>query len=138
MRKVQISTLNQATKWLIFHSKIDILKFLGMENFHKKFRVHTSKIVDFFLMSNFWWSFLCFFIESKKREMTNKSQRLGKNPQFLRYQFQIFCANFLYPETPAYQFWSKKSAIQQPNFKLIFRPFLLTRLFLKNCIFKKH
>ena len=49
-------------KWPLFCSKIGMLGFLGIENLHKKFGVDISKIVDFFLMSNFWWSFFSFLI----------------------------------------------------------------------------
>ena len=66
-------------KWPICCSKIDMLRFLGIENLHKKFGVDISKIMDFFLMCNFWWSFLCFWKSIKKREMTTKSYTLGKN-----------------------------------------------------------
>ncbi len=44
----------------IFYSKFDVLEFLDVDNMHKKFETDISKIVDFFLLSNFWWSFLCF------------------------------------------------------------------------------
>ena len=44
----------------IFYSKFNVLEFLYIDNLHKKFGSDISKIVDFFLLSNFWWSFLCF------------------------------------------------------------------------------
>ena len=43
----------------IFYSK-DVPEFLDVENLDKKFGSDISKIVDFFPLSNFWWSFLCF------------------------------------------------------------------------------
>ena len=49
----------------IFYSKFNVLEFFDIENLHKKFGSDISKIVDFFLLSNFWWSFLCFSMESK-------------------------------------------------------------------------
>ena len=60
--KYVTKTENVFNKWPLFCSKIDMLRFLGIENLHKKFGVDISKIVDFFLMSNFWWSFFSFFI----------------------------------------------------------------------------
>ena len=38
----------------IFHSKFIVLEFWDVDNLHKKFESDTSKIVDFFLLSNFW------------------------------------------------------------------------------------
>ena len=61
-------------KWPLFCSKIGMLRFLGIENLHKKFGVDISKIVDFFLMSNFWWSFFSFFLFFKKQR--NDHQKL--------------------------------------------------------------
>ena len=58
---------NFFNKWPLFCSKIGMLGFLGIENLHKKFGVDISKIVDFFLMSNFWWSFFSFFLFFKKQ-----------------------------------------------------------------------
>ena len=45
----------------IFYSKFNVLEFFDIDNLHKKFGSDISKIVDFFLLSNFWWSFLCFW-----------------------------------------------------------------------------
>ena len=44
----------------IFYSKFNVLEFFDIDNLHKKFGSDISKIVDFFLLPNFWWSFLCF------------------------------------------------------------------------------
>ena len=88
-------------KWPLFCSKIGMLRFLGIENLHKEFGVDILKIVDFFLMSNFWSSFLFIFYSLKNKEMTTKSKTIQKNPQFLRYHLQIFCASFLYTKTLA-------------------------------------
>ena len=52
--------LHGAKENAIFYSKFDVLEFLDVDNLHKKFESDISKIVDFFLLSNFWWSFLCF------------------------------------------------------------------------------
>ena len=42
----------------IFYSKFNVLEFFDIDNLHKKFGSDILKIVDFFLLSNFWWSFL--------------------------------------------------------------------------------
>ena len=85
-----------------FCFKISILEFLGIDNLHKKFGDDISKLVDFIVLSNFWWSFL-HFLKNKKRGkkevMTTKSYTLEKNPQFSRYHLQIFCASCLHPKT---------------------------------------
>ena len=60
-------------KWPLFCSKIGMPGFWGIENLHIKFGVDISKIEDFFLMSNFWWSFFSFFDSLKNKEMTTKS-----------------------------------------------------------------
>ena len=36
-----------------------------VDNLHNKFESDISKIVDFFALSNFWWSFLCFWFHLK-------------------------------------------------------------------------
>ena len=45
---------NLFTIWPKVGSKIGVLGFLGADNLHKKFGDDIFKIVDFFLMSNFW------------------------------------------------------------------------------------
>ena len=47
-------------KRLILTSKFGMLGFLGIENLQQKFGGSISKIVDFFLMSNFCKSLLLF------------------------------------------------------------------------------
>ena len=42
--------------------------------------------------------------------MTNKSYTLEKNPQFSRYSYQTFFANWQYPKSQAYQIWWSNSA----------------------------
>ena len=56
-----------------FDSKFDVLEFLVISNLHKKIWRDISKILDFFLLSNFWWSFLCFWFHWKKE---NDHQKL--------------------------------------------------------------
>ena len=55
-----------------FYSKIGVLGVLGVDNLHKKFWNDILKIVDFFLMSNFWWSFLSFLMLSKTKKIPPK------------------------------------------------------------------
>ena len=38
-----------------------IAPYLDIDYLYKKFESEISKIVDFFLLSNFWWSFFLFF-----------------------------------------------------------------------------
>ena len=46
------------SKSLPFYSKFDLHQIFYINNFHKKFGSAFSKIADFFLLSNFSWSFL--------------------------------------------------------------------------------
>ena len=52
--KYVIKSDNLFTIWPKMGSKIGVLGFLGADNLHKKFGDDIFKIVDFFLMSNFW------------------------------------------------------------------------------------
>ena len=47
--------------------------------------------------------------------MPTKSLTLQKNPQFLRWCHEIFCASCLYPKPQAYQIWSKSWDIFREN-----------------------
>ena len=105
-------------KRLNFATKFGVLGFLGIANLQKKFGDSISKIVDFFLMSNFCQSQFCFL----RRVITSKSQTSEKNPQFLRQSHQIFFASCQYPKTQVYQIWNKKPVIQVPNFTSKFGP----------------
>ena len=49
----QTLTKNNATKWLYFYLKFDLLKFLCIDNLHKKFGRDISKIEDFFYCQTF-------------------------------------------------------------------------------------
>ena len=61
-----------------------------MGNLHKKFGSDSSKIVDFFLMSNFWWSFLSFLILLKTKKIPPKVRHNKKSAIF-----KISSLNFL-------------------------------------------
>ena len=80
-------------------TKFGVLWFLGIANLQKEFGDSISKIVDFFVMSNFCQSQFCFF----SRVISSKSQTSEKNPQFLRQSHQIFFASCQYLKTQVYQ-----------------------------------
>ena len=44
----------------------------------------------------------------KNTEITTKSERLQKNPQFLRYHFQVFCVSFIYLKNPSISLFKHK------------------------------
>ena len=53
----------------VFLLQIGVLRFLGVDNLHKKFGDDILKTANFFLISNFWWKFhgnFFVFKESKK------------------------------------------------------------------------
>ena len=75
---------------MIIFSKTGVLGFRGVDNLHKKFWNDILKIVDFFLMSNFWWSFLSFLILLKTKKYHQKLDIIKKSAIF-----KISSLNFL-------------------------------------------
>ena len=84
-------------KWLNLTSKFDMFGFLGVVNVQKKFCDSFSKIVDFFLMSNFCQSLFCFLF----RVITSKSQTLKKIHNFGDRATKFF-VHFLNSQNPKY------------------------------------
>ena len=68
--------------------------FWDIDNMHKKFRSDISNIVNFFLLSNFWWSFSFFQWNQKQR---NDHQKLDnrKKSKIFEMSLQIFLCKLL-------------------------------------------
>ena len=68
--------------------------FWDIDNMHKKFRSDISNIVDFFLLSNFWWSFSFFQWNQKQR---NDHQKLDnrKKSKIFEMSLQTFLCKLL-------------------------------------------
>ena len=58
---------------IFFSQNLLYFRFLVSTTYTRKFHGTFFKIVAFFLMSNFWRSFLCFLVQSKTREITTKN-----------------------------------------------------------------
>ena len=84
-------------KRLHLTTKFGMLGVLGIGNLHKKFCSSISKIVDFFLMSNFCQSLFCFLF----RVIISKSQTLKKIHNFGDRATKFF-VHFLNSQNPKY------------------------------------
>ena len=63
---------------------------MDIDNLHKKFRSDNSKIVDYFLLSNFWWSFSCFSMKSKTEKWPPKVRQKKKIYNLWDISFKFF------------------------------------------------
>ena len=83
---------------------------MAVENLHKKFGDDLSKIVDFFLLSNFWWSFLCFLKNQKKEKNDHQKLDIKKKSTIFEISTPNFLCKFSIPKNPSIPILEQKSS----------------------------
>ena len=111
--------------------------FFDIDNMNKEVRTDISNIVDFYLLSNFWWSFSFFQWNQKQR---NDHQKLDnrKKSKIFEMSLQIFLCKLLITKNSSTSNLESKVAFSLAPWWKICTVILTSIFFKKWCKFHFH